>query len=410
MQIVERHIVKDSAELQSLCEKTKALYNQVIYYLRQAYFGKIQRFSEFELTNLMTEFNDPVFRSLPCNINQQTIKFAFKTFKSFFNATKEWQKNPSKFLGKPRLPKYKKELAPAYFTYVNFRLKNGYIHFVKDIISPIKTNIQDGKSIKQARVIPKSNHFIVEFVYEVKEAEKVEFNDKILGIDMGLNNLATCTSTTGESFIINGRPLKAINHFYNKRKAILQSLLPSKRYASKRIERLTFKRNQRIYDYIHKASRFIVDKAKAMNVSRIVIGKNEGWKQGINLGKKTNREFTAIPHSHLINKIEYKAQMAGIEVITTEESYTSKCSGYDLELIQKHEKYVGKRTKRGLFRTAMYRYINADANGSVNIIRKVFPDTVLRHIEGIRSCVVQPCKIKFQNYVHIVFRIHKHHY
>src|ERR1035438_2876625 len=138
MQLVERHIFINRPDLQSLCMKSKSLYNQVIYYLRQQYFGKIQKFSEYELSGLMAEFDDPSFRLMPSNVSQQTIKFAFKDFKSFLRSQSEWKKNPDKFLGKPKLPKYKKTVAPTYFTYVCFRVVNGFIHFVKDIIQPIK--------------------------------------------------------------------------------------------------------------------------------------------------------------------------------------------------------------------------------------------------------------------------------
>ncbi len=258
-------------------------------------------------------------------------------------------------------------------------------------IAPMKTKITN---INCCRVIPKSNHFIVEFIYTIPDVIQKAYNDKAIGVDLGLNNLATNVSTTGVSFIINGRPLKSINAFYNKKKANLQSQLNSEVFTSKRIERLTLKRNNKIKDYVHKASRYIVNEASKLNVTKIVIGNNKNWKQNINLGKRNNQNFVSIPFSHLIEKIEYKAKMVGIETIVIEESYTSKCSSYDLESIQKHDNYVGKRTKRGLFRTKENKYINADANGATNILRKVVSNTVYNHIDEIRSCVVQPNKIK----------------
>lgn len=401
MRLVERHIIKDD-RFKNWCVKAKELYNQSLYYWRQSVFGNIEYFTENELTGLFAEYNEETFRAMPSHTSQQIIKFLFKNIKSWQKARKAYAKNPSKFLGKPKMPKYKKELSELYFTTSQVKLKNGHIHFPKRIgIDPMKTNIPN---LQMGRVIPKSNHFVVEFIYTIPDVEIKPENESIMGVDLGLDNLATCTTTTGNSFIINGRPLKAINAFYNKRKAKLQSQLKPNVHTSKRIERLTFRRNQKIEDAMHKASRYIVDLAKSMNVSKIVIGNNKNWKQEINLGKKTNQSFTSIPHSHLTYKVEYKAKMEGMEVIQTEESYTSKCSSYDLETIQKHDMYVGRRVKRGLFRTQGFRYINADANGSVNIIRKVFPDTVHRHIDGIRSVVVTPCKI---NILYHRFKVEK---
>ena len=394
MQLTERHIIKDD-RFKDCCVKAKEFYNQCLYYWRQSIFGNIQYFSEFELVGLMQEFNDEKFRALPANTSQQIIKNLFKNTKSWQKSRKEYAKNPSKFLGRPKIPKYKKELSELYFTSNQVKLKNGFIHFPKMLgVKPIKTKITN---IDCCRVIPKNNHFIVEFVYTVADTERKEYNGNAIGIDLGLNNLAALVSTTGESTIINGRPLKSINAFYNKKKSDLQSKLKQGTFTSKRIERLTFNRNNKINDYVHKASRFIVNEAGKLDVTKIVIGNNNNWKQGINLGKRNNQNFVSIPFSHLIEKIEYKAKMVGIETIVTEESYTSKCSSYDLEPIQKHETYVGKRTKRGLFRTEQNKYVNADANGATNILRKVVPNTVHRNIDGIRSCVVQPYKIKTFN-------------
>lgn len=392
MQKVEQHIIKDD-RFKDWCIKAKNLYNQMLYYWRQSIFGNIQYFSEFELVGLMQEYNEENFRALPANTSQQIIKVLFKNIKGWQKARKEYAKNPSKFLGKPKLPKYKKELSELHFTSNQVKLKGGFVYFPKMIgAAPMKTNISN---IDCCRVIPKSNHFVVEFVYTIEDMPQKEYNGNWMGIDIGLNNMATCV-TKDEAFIVNGKPLKAINNFYNKRKKKLQSKLKIDTFTSKKIDRLTFRRNQKVKDYIHKASRIIVDKAKGNNITKIIIGKNENWKQGINIGKKSNREFTSIPHATLIEKIEYKARMEGIEVITTQESYTSKSSALDLEPICKHEKYVGKRKKRGLFVTATGKLINADCNGALNIARLGLKSVTRNEIkisERLMSCVVQPYKM-----------------
>jgi IS605 OrfB family transposase len=243
-------------------------------------------------------------------------------------------------------------------------------------------------------VIPKNDHFVVEFVYEVKEKELQEFNGNVIGIDLGLNNLATIVSSTGYSTIINGKPLKSINQWYNKQKSYLQAKLPlinGKQRTSKRINKLTFNRNNKIKNYTHHSSKYIVKKAIENNITKIVIGNNKDWKRGISISKKNNQNFVSIPYKKLIEQIEYKAKLNRIQVELVEESYTSKCSALDLEPIKKHEKYVGKRVKRGLFRTAKNIRINADANGSLNIIRKSISEFEIN--DRIVRCVVQPKKI-----------------
>ncbi len=389
MQKVEQHIIRDD-RFKEWCIKAKNLYNQSLYYWRQSIFGNIQYFSENELVGLFAEYDEENFRALPANTSQKIIKALFQNIKSWQKARKEYNKNPSRFSGRPKLPKYKKELSQLYFSSNQIRLKSGFIYFPKMVgLAPIKTKMSN---INSCRIIPKSNHFVVEFIYTVNEKELQPYNGNWMGIDIGLNNMATCT-TKNKSFIINGKPLKAINNFYNTRKRKIQSKLKQGIFTSKRIERLTFRRNQKIKDYIHKASKAIVNKAVENNITKIIIGKNENWKRAINIGKKSNREFTSIPHATLIEKIQYKARMEGIEVVLTQEAYTSKCSALDLEKICKHETYVGKRKKRGLFVTATGKLINADVNGSLNIARLVLGDEIINS-DSIRSCVVQPFKIK----------------
>jgi len=365
MQLVERHILK-SEQYHELCVKAKNLYNQSLYYWRQSIFGNIEYFTEFELTRLLAEYNEENYKSLPAQTSQQVIKLLFKNIKSWQKARKEYAKNPSKFLGRPKLPKYKKETSIVCFTNQQVKLKDGFVYFPKATnLKPLKTKVNN---VCQVRIIPNSSHFTVEVVYEKQKKQLQEYNGNWMGIDLGLNNLATCT-TKNIGTIYNGKPLKSINHFYNKRKSQLQSLLPQGSYLSKRIQRLTNRRNNKVENYIHQVSNKIIKQAQNENVTKVIIGNNKNWKQDVNLGKKTNRNFVSIPHSSLIEKIQYKGLMVGIEVLVTQEAYTSKCSALDLEPIQKHDKYVGKRKKRGLFVTAEGKLINADCNGSLNIAR-----------------------------------------
>ena len=391
MQLVERHILTDKS-CYDLCVKAKLLYNQSLYYWRQSIFGNIQYFSEYELTGLLAEYNDENYKSLPAQTSQQIIKLLFKNIKSWQKARKEYEKNPSKFLGRPKLPRYKKETSIVVFTNQQLKLKDGFIHFPKIAnLKPLKTKVSN---VVQIRIVPNSDHFTVEVVYEKQEKPLQEYNGNWMGIDLGLNNLATCT-TKQTGTIYNGRPLKAINSFYNKRKSKLQSVLPKGIFSTNRIQRLTKRRNNKVNNSIHQVSNKIIKQAKNENITKIIIGNNKNWKQEVNLGKKTNRSFASIPHSTLIEKIQYKGLMEGIEVSLTQEAYTSKCSALDLEPICKHENYVGKRKKRGLFITATGKLINADCNGALNIARLGLSVTgdEIKISESVMSAALAPKRI-----------------
>lgn len=341
---------------------------------------------------MFAEYNEENYRALPAQTSQQIIKTLFKNIKSWQNALKEYNKNPTKFLGKPKLPKYKKETSICFFTNQQVKLQNGYVHFPKMVgLPPIKTN---QTNVQQVRIIPHINHCVIEIVYNVADVELKKYDGNWMGIDLGLNNLATCVTNSSAS-LINGNPLKSINHYYNKRKKTLQCKLKTNVFISKRIERITNKRNNKVQDYLHKASKKVVEIAQQQKTTKIIIGKNKNWKQSINIGNKNNRQFTSIPHATFIEKIQYKAQMVGIETILTQEDYTSKCSALDLESICKHKTYVGKRKKRGLFVTKEGKIINADANGALNIARlglSVSKDE-MRISDLVKSCVSQPKKV-----------------
>jgi putative transposase len=393
MQLVEQHIVKDDKMIE-LCKLCKNLYNQVLYYWRQSLFKKIEYFSEYELTGLFAEFKEENYIKLPAQTSQQVIKLLFKNIKAWQKARNEYTKNPKKFLGKPQLPKYKEELSICIFTNQQISIKKGFIHFPKRSgLKPLKTKQTD---IQQVRLVPKSNHIVVEVVYNVPDVDLKSFNDNFMGIDLGVNNLATCV-TNEEAFIISGKPLKSTNHYYNKLKQYLQACLPENKNTSKRIQRITHKRNNKVKDYLHKASRQIIKKALDNDVTKIIIGKNKNWKQSVNLGKKTNRQFVSIPHAKFIDCIAYKAKTVGIEIMLVEEAYTSKCSSIDLEDISKHTAYLGKREKRGLFKTSRGFKINADANGGLNIARLGIINATGKDIvisDSVLRAVSAPKKIK----------------
>jgi putative transposase len=383
MRVVERHIITNNQGLQELCSKSKRLYNQCLYYLRQSLFGNIQRFTEYELMKLLAEYNDVDYRALPAQTSQQVIKLLFKNWWSWNKALKEYKAHPSRFQARPKMPNYKKEQFAVYFNNQQVRVKGGYVHFVSNVIIPLKTKVTN--KIAQVRIIPQSTCHIIEVVYEKEITDLKLDQGNVVALDLGLSNLCTSINNAGvKPFIINGKALKAFNQWYNKTKAKLQSELGINLNTSKRINRLAHYRNCWIEDKLHKISKFIIDYCKAHNIGTIVVGKNEGWKTSINIGAKNNQHFTIMPLARLLAKIRYKAELIGIKYIETEESYTSKCDSLALEPIKKHEIYKGKRIKRGLFQSSTGRLINADGNGSINIARKVFGDGFVKSILNSR--------------------------
>ena len=380
MRLVERHIVKDN-RFEDICLKSGLLYNYVLYNIRQGIFDG-NYLKEYEFSTKLCKENRFDFRNLPAAVSQQVIAQVFSSIMSWIRSKKEYEKSPSKFKSKPKLPKYKrgKKQNMVVFTTSACRLKNdGCIHFIKNIIQPIKTKIGENK-LCQVRIIPQATCYVVEVIYEKEEHNLSLDKNNVLSIDLGLNNLCTCISNVGTTpFIVNGKIIKSFNQWYNKRKARLMSYIGDKG-TSRRLRQLNNHRNFWIDDKIHKVSRFIVNTCIENNIGNLVVGLNRGWKNGINLGKITNQKFVEIPFSKLIDKISYKCKLVGISFQTNEESYTSKVDHLAFEKLCKHDVYLGKRKKRGLFQSSIGKLINSDINGAIGIGRKVFGDSYVSRI------------------------------
>jgi putative transposase len=377
--------LKKTTELFNLCHLAKDLYNKANYFIRQDFF-KTGRWIRYHRLNELLKL-EREYQALPSQTSQQILILLDKNWKSFFKAIKDWAKHPEKYLGKPSLPKYKKKNGESIivFTNQNAKIKDGFIRFPKIChLQLIKTRICD--KFHQIRIIPRGLSYVLEIVHE-KEPINLELDkNRILGIDLGLRNLATCVNNIGvKPFVIRGGVVKSVNQFYNKRKAGLQSVKDLQRYKfeTKRLCRLILKRNNKIKDYFHKASRKIIDYCIQHDLGTIIIGYNGGWKQQIELGRRTNQNFVTVPFLKLIQQLEYKAELVGIEVKTGAEDHTSKCSFLDEEPIEHHEKYAGKRVSRGLFRSRSGQIINADCNGGYNIMKKAVPNAFADGIEGV---------------------------
>ena len=372
MTLVEQHIIKKSdsrfKELDNLLFLSKNLYNAGLYTTRQYYFEHKKFLNYQSLASIMVKENNVDYRQMPAKVSQQTLKLIEQNFKSFFKHLKVKKKDEV-----IKIPNYlKKDTGRFVVTYTSQAISSKEIKKGILKLSKVKSTFKTDKTdIQQVRLISKNNHIVVEVIYNVKDVEPLADNERYASMDLGLNNLGTVGSNVVKPFIINGKPLKSINQFYNKRVSNLKSKLTNGKKTSKRIKSLTDKRNNKIKDYLHKASTILVNQLVSNDLNTLIIGNNKGWKQDINIGKRNNQSFVQIPYSTFIKMIEYKCKLVGINVLITEESYTSKCSFLDSEDIKKQKEYKGKRIKRGLFKSSEGVLINADVNGSLNILRKV---------------------------------------
>ena len=407
MQLVERHFFKEGSKeyriFDELCFKTKNLYNATLYKIRQEYIksksNKYLNYYDIEKIYKNSNINSEdhfVYSQLLVKVSQQTMMLVDQNFKSFFASLKDYNKNPGKYKGRPKLPKYldsKRGRQVAIYTnqaISSVWLKKGYISFFKLKGIKIKTKKNNYK-VNQVRIVPGIGRYVVEVVYTVPDPVKKSDNSRYAAIDLGVNNLMTLTTNIDKyiPFVISGKRVKSINHYYNKKKAHYTSLIPkNKPYkTTKRLRRLEYKRYTKINDYFHKASRYIVNYLVSENINTLIIGNNKGWKQNTNIGNVNNQNFVQIPFYRLIQMLSYKCKMSGINIEIITEEYTSKCSFLDNEVIGKHDKYLGKRITRGLFISSSGKSINADVNGSYNILRKCKPGAFANGVQGV---VVHP--------------------
>jgi putative transposase len=405
MQLAERHIIKSTehrfAPIDKLAFESKNLYNAANYVIRQSFLYGWGCINYNEMNRLMKSHQ--AYKDLPAKVSQQILMILDKNWKSFFEAIKAYKIDPTKFTGRPKLPKYKDKVKGRNILVYTIQsistkqLKKGMIKLSGTSIL-IKTKVKP-EQLCQVRLVSKCDSYVIEVIYNEPESTLDDNKFVVASIDLGLNNLVALTSNQPgfTPLLINGRPLKSINQFYNKRKAQLQSQLKGCRKTSSRIQRLTRCRHQKVDNYLHHTSRQIINLLASRKIGILVIGKNAQWKNEIDLGKKTNQNFVSIPHARLIEMLKYKAELMGIKVMEQEESYTSKSNFLNLDPIPVYGNigtqdvtFSGKRIKRGLYKTSSGRLINADVNAAYNILRKAIPNAFSN---GIGSCVVQPRRV-----------------
>ncbi len=366
---------------------SKNLYNYANFILREHYFAGFKLPTAYELIKRFTQENQRDYRALPAQSAQQVLMLLCQNWKSYFQAMKAYKKKPSSFLARPKIPKFKPKgqegVAVGVFTNQQTSFTKGRITKIK---FPEKANLKrlitkidpQTSRLKQVRLIPKTTCFIVEVIHEHTTQTPQVQGDGIMGIDLGLNNFVTAIDNQAKPFIIKGGGVKAVNQWFNKLKAHYQAKAKTSnnRFWTKRLGKLALWRECKLNDFMHKASHYVVAHCLKNGIATIVVGNNDGWKQKLGLGKRINQNFTSVPHEFFINKLAYKCALAGITLHTTEESYTSKCDHLANEPMQHHDDYLGKRVKRGLFKSSTGKALNADINGAIGILRKVFPDAV----------------------------------
>lgn len=403
MILVERHIIKYNSleynELDNLCFLSKNLYNTALYRIRQHYFNTGKYLNKFQLINQLTKEKQIDYIALPRKVSQQVIYQVDQSMSSFFELLK--LKNSGKYTKNVSLPYYKEKLGRNLLIFTNQAIfkkqleTNKIIKFGKNIQTTIHTKKE---LVQQVRVVPHGHDYIVvEILYNKPESLLKTDNQRYMSIDLGINNLCTlgtnCTDIK-ENVIINGKPVKSINQFYNKNYAEYKSIQDTKCKTAytKKLKTLRIKRENKLNDYLHKTSRYIVNHLVSNNINTLIIGYNKEWKQETNIGKVNNQKFIQIPYLKLINQLQYKCKLEGINVIIQEESYTSKSSFLDNDFIpifksstKSNYKFSGKRIVRGLYKSLEGKLINADLNGSLNILKKAVPNAFDK-CYGIEVC------------------------
>jgi putative transposase len=407
MHLVEQHVIRKTdpryAKIDEAAFASKNLYNAANYLVRQAFIHEGVYLNYAAIFHRLKDHE--AYCALPRKLSNDVLRQLDKNWRSFFAARDAWREDPSQFVGRPRLPGYKDKQA-------------GRNLLIYDLQAISTTGLQRGEiipsqlgisiptkhtTIKQVRIVPRKGYYVMEVVYE-REPILAAVNPALYaGIDVGLNNLAAITSNKAGFVprIVNGRPVKSLNQFYNKRKAELQHKLGtagSTAGTTAQLERLTAHRTRQIDHYLHTASRRIIDLLVAEGIGTLCIGKNPLWKQETRMGKRNNQNFVSAPHARFIAMLTYKAALVGVQVKITEESYTSQASFldadplpvYDPQHKEKPPTFSGRRLKRGLYRAANGQRFNADVNGSYNIIRKVLPDAFG---QGIAGAAVHPVRL-----------------
>ena len=388
---VIRHLSTEQYQtLRELCQLSNNLYNVALYNIRQYFFNQ-KLFLTYESNYHECKDNEN-YTMLQAGVAQQTLKVADRSFKSFFNLLKKCKTGDYRYHD-VKIPHYRKK--GGYFNLIlstnAISVKNGYFKLpisreyrkahpnMEDILIPYPDRLNDAE-LKEVRICPYDNgrYFKIQYVYHWYK-EEVNVNPaNIMAIDLGVENLATCTSNVGTPFIMDGRKLKSINQYWNKEKARLQSIaMKQGQRTTHRIKHITAKRNNQVKDIIKKSARYIINNCIEHQIGTLIVGYNKDFKRSVNIGKVNNQNFVQIPLGDFRQQLEFLCWTYSIEYIEQEEGYTSKSSFIDNDILPEYKaeqpylgRFSGKRIYRGLYQSADGTVINADVNGSANIGRK----------------------------------------
>ena len=394
-------------------EQCKKISNSATFIIRQNFFfnkikdskgNKVRKYIKYnDMDRIFKRDRTELYRSLIyVQSVQQILRKVHSSFENFFKAIKDYKKNKSNYTGRPKLPKYKSsKYDELIITNQNFKQNDKVLNFKGYLKELSFTMYNKGKA---NQVMFKYNGVDID-VFIIYEDEKtlinkevvnyIEDDSRIISIDLGLNNLVTITNNIGiRSVIINGKGLKSKNIYYNYQIGKYQSILATvnekdkeiKTYKSNRLTRLRVKRNNIMNDYIHKTTRYIINYCKENLIDTIVIGNNKFQKQNKRKKQiKGLKNFIQVPIKRIIEQLKYKLEYENIRLIETEESYTSKTSFLDNEIPNKETIPKGKRIKRGIFKRPNGEYVNADVNGSLQILSKVISTRLLEQLRIVVS-------------------------
>ena len=374
------------AVIEYICSESNKVFNCAVYYARQIYFKAHRYITKSELDKQMK--HNKHFQAMHSQAAQQTCHTVFEAFQSFGKLNKLFQTGG--LVNKPKPPKYRKGNSggfnPVSYPKQALRFESGNIRIplgrkvkawfgIEYFTLKIPINLKF-EEIRELRILPRNRCFYAEFVYNLTSTEAGLNPSNALGIDPGIDNWLTCVSNIGTSFIIDGKHIKSLNRWYNKKLSTLKDG-KSQGFWSNKLAHLTEKRNLQMRDAINKAARLVINHCLKNNIGTIVFGWNKEQKQSSNMGRKNNQKWVQIPTARLKERIKQLCEQYGIRFVETEESYTSLASFVDGDTLPQygekpeHWKPSGKRVKRGLYRTALNWYINADCNGAANVLRKV---------------------------------------
>lgn len=360
-----------------LCFQSKNMYNLCNYTIRQVFIkdGVVKKYGDLNKELKHTD----AFKELGSNSAQMVTKILCKNWKSFLVAVKDYAKNPEKYFAKPKIPKYLKKDGRFVCTLTNWQtqIHDGYLYFAFKRLKPFNNMFRTkvtGYHLS-TRIVPKGGCYILEIVYKTEPQQMNLDKNRIISIDLGVNNFVTMVNNIGEKpIVINGKGIKSYNQYWNKKIAKYKSIAKTTNNLdwTKRLQQLTDKRNFKMDYSMHCASRWIIGYCIKYNIGTVVVGKNNKWKQECDMGKFINQRFVQIPYEMFISKLRYKCEDFSIQFIENEESYTSGTSCLDNELPVKENYNKDRRIYRGLFISNQGIKINADVNAAYQIMKKVF--------------------------------------